>query len=292
MFPVSVSKSESGVLMIEGKGNAAILFKGQVSIISPNLKNNVILDSQTGYLFIQNLRTGDSGKYVIEYMEESETKRNHFQLTVYEEVPKPQVTLYDRSSCTWMCSVENGRDVTLAWYEENVLLNQTSNPDSNISLSLHLKTGNHSRYECVAANPAINRTSHLLNSTILQDCTVSPASDTHHSFDITVICVAVLSVVCIILIGGVVLYLRKSRTQYTEAQSTNEELRNEVQYSEILHSSSRLRQASGQHISELGVEGEESSLTSVYAKVQPHPSKATGKDNTGTGSGSTVLDHL
>lgn len=51
-------------------------------------------------------------------------------------------------------------------------------------------------------------------------------------------------------------------------------------------------QARGQHIPELGVEGQELSLTSVYAKIQPHPSKATGKDNTGTGSGSTVLDHL
>lgn len=53
-----------------------------------------------------------------------------------------------------------------------------------------------------------------------------------------------------------------------------------------------LSQASGQHIPELGAEGQEPSLTSVYAKIQPHPSKATGKDHTVTGSGVTVLDHL
>ena len=47
-----------------------------------------------------------------------------------------------------------------------------------------------------------------------------------------------------------------------------------------------LSQGEGQHIPELAAEGQESLLTSIYAKIQPHSPEATGTD------GNVILGHL
>ena len=56
-----------------------------------------------------------------------------------------------------------------------------------------------------------------------------------------------------------------------------------------LHTSSLFlppSQDEGQHIPELAAEGQESLLTSIYAKIQPHSPAATGRDST------VILGHL
>ncbi|KAJ8371547.1 hypothetical protein AAFF_G00307480 [Aldrovandia affinis] len=102
-----------------------------------------------------------------------------FQLTVYSTVStpqirllnpnpdhvfRPQVTLFEallqsNSSCSVLCSVENGREVTLSWQREGEMLSHTCSTDLNISLSLPLEIEDYnSTYSCVAENPVSNQT--------------------------------------------------------------------------------------------------------------------------------------
>ncbi|XP_041947856.1 uncharacterized protein LOC121708943 isoform X1 [Alosa sapidissima] len=287
MFPVQIS--QFGNVKIEGGDNIAIVFKSEFRIEDQLFTNHMCWDHETGNFFLHNLSTDDSGKYVIEdTVDQNMRKKYYFQLTVYEEVSQPQVSQDDESSCMWRCSVENGKNMTLAWYKDNVCLNQTGNPDNNISLSLPLEIEDSSTYDCVAANPAINQTTHLSHSDT-QHCLKSTDAGREHGIIISVV---VLSVIGVILVGGVFLSLRKRRNEYIQAQSANEEPQTEVQYSEILHSDIRLRQGHGPHIPELDTEGEEPPLTSIYTKIQPHSPEATGTDSNVMGSGSTVLGRL
>ncbi|KAJ8346327.1 hypothetical protein AAFF_G00213390 [Aldrovandia affinis] len=62
-------------------------------------------------------------------------------------------------TCSVLCSVQNGREVTLSWEREGKTLNQTSSPDLSTLLSLPLEIEyNSAPYSCVVNNPGSNQT--------------------------------------------------------------------------------------------------------------------------------------
>ncbi|KAL6466555.1 hypothetical protein MHYP_G00243590 [Metynnis hypsauchen] len=68
-----------------------------------------------------------------------------------------------RESCSPLCSVKNGKDVSLSWYEEKERISSISNSDSSerLYLPLNVTNPNNSTYTCVAANSVGTQTTQL-----------------------------------------------------------------------------------------------------------------------------------
>ncbi|XP_036372542.1 hepatocyte cell adhesion molecule-like [Megalops cyprinoides] len=124
------------------------------------------LDRQTGSLSIRNLSTKDSGVYQLQTIN-GLIFFQKFNLSVYSPVSKPVIRKTPQShsvskSCSVLCSVENGREVTLSWQREGETLSHTSSPDLNTPLSLPLEIEEYSStYSCVADNPVSNQSLQL-----------------------------------------------------------------------------------------------------------------------------------
>ncbi|XP_069046915.1 SLAM family member 5-like isoform X2 [Lepisosteus oculatus] len=149
--------SDGMAAVIDGKGSTDFVerFKGRVS-----------WDSQTGLFKITDLNTQDSGNYNIQNNDGQKTITVNFHLEVYNRVSKPQVSTVSQvsESCSLLCSVSNGREVTLSWQRDRTILDHTSNPDLNTPLTLPLETeGLSHSYSCVASNPVSNETVSLQN---------------------------------------------------------------------------------------------------------------------------------
>ncbi|KAI1887854.1 hypothetical protein AGOR_G00194790 [Albula goreensis] len=132
-----------------------------LDITSSIFRGRVQWDSSTGFFSITGLKMEDSGQYKVQNWDEQTAVQSLFQLTVYNPVSTPQVSSRNKMkpTCSVLCSVENGREVTLSWQREGETLYYTSSPDLNTPLSLPLEIEENSApYSCVAVNPAINKT--------------------------------------------------------------------------------------------------------------------------------------
>ncbi|XP_072563285.1 SLAM family member 9-like isoform X2 [Paramormyrops kingsleyae] len=138
---------------------------GRIEInMSERFRERLQLDPKTGSLSITNISTSDTGIYQLHIIKDHILKKE-FDLNIYNPVNRPHITSLQASSpssvqlsasgrCWVLCSVENGRDVTLSWYRGTERLNQTSSPDLSTSLSLSLEVWEDSPvYSCVATNP-------------------------------------------------------------------------------------------------------------------------------------------
>ncbi|XP_065099501.1 uncharacterized protein [Paramisgurnus dabryanus] len=137
-------------------------------------RDRLQVNNQTGDLIITNITTQHTGLYQI--IITSKLMLSHtFNVTVYARLPVPVITTQnssssETSSCVFVCSVLNVRDVSLSWYKGNSVLSSISVSDLNISsISLHLKCLNDS-YSCVVNNTISNQTQHLNVTDVCQKC--------------------------------------------------------------------------------------------------------------------------
>ncbi|XP_069047430.1 CD48 antigen-like [Lepisosteus oculatus] len=150
---------QQGFLRYGTYDDIARVFQGSIKMYNvKTFKGRVIWDNQTGLFQLTNLTLNDQGNYTVENIDGMKTV-TVFHLTVYTRVPKPEVRVSQslptvEIHCSLLCSVSNGREVTLSWQREGGTLSHTSNPDLNTTLTLPLETeGLSHSYSCVASNP-------------------------------------------------------------------------------------------------------------------------------------------
>ncbi|XP_029115101.1 uncharacterized protein LOC108929987 [Scleropages formosus] len=224
-------QKDSQILWYSGSGIEdliAQLINGATQTdINERFRDRLELDTQTGSLTIRNLNTSDSGVYRVHRVK-GKLPVTEFQLVVYKAAPKPEIrhvrrrreatdrelvskprtrtrqqdTEVQSSSCRLLCSVENDRDVTLSWTRGKEMLNQTSSPHLNTTLSLHLdiEEQDNDTYSCVSSNP-VSEESLQVNVTICWE--VFRPSETQRSYTL----IAVLVPVAVVLVIAVIYFM-------------------------------------------------------------------------------------
>ncbi|XP_072563450.1 SLAM family member 5-like isoform X1 [Paramormyrops kingsleyae] len=148
-FPAPVFST--GTLLYGNIGTVAMVMPGSSNTdLKEKFRGRLRWDSKTGLFTITDLQIQDSGQYKVDNSD-GVKKVTAYQLTVYNHVSEPRLSA--GGSCWVLCSVENGRDVTLSWYRGTERLNQTSSPDLSTSLSLPLEIEHRYTYYCEAKNP-------------------------------------------------------------------------------------------------------------------------------------------
>ncbi|XP_036789333.1 uncharacterized protein LOC110534349 isoform X2 [Oncorhynchus mykiss] len=187
-------------------------------------------------------------------------------LHLFDVLSKPQVTVHDNISCSVVCSMENGREVTLSWYKGGEILNQTSSPDHNITLSIPLKVDEQNRdsYRCEATNPVSKETAVVPHSCIESDPFKVTDGDerTRDCLIIAIICVLVASGLV-----GLAIYLKKRRNGHSHADSPERE-QVDVQCAEITHIKPAENQEERRCMPELESLRDNPDLTLVYYRLQ------------------------
>ncbi|XP_029605894.1 SLAM family member 5-like [Salmo trutta] len=171
-------QSDAKILWIFGPDSPDIfivesqVFRGEIiTEYKGRFQGRLQLDRETGSLTIRNLTINDAGLYQLQVISEQVTYHN-FIFTVYASVPTPNIrnTPHNPSvdsrlvsgSCSVVCSVANGKEVTLSWYRGEEKLNNTSSPhQADLSLPLEIKGKSSDTYSCVATNPVSNQTTKL-----------------------------------------------------------------------------------------------------------------------------------
>ncbi|XP_072526143.1 uncharacterized protein [Salminus brasiliensis] len=132
-------------------------------------RDRLQLDRSSGSLTIRNISREDSGEYRLQIITETSSVWK-FTLKNYAQVSKPVITSQPENhlespseSCSPVCSVENGEDVTLTWSEEKERISSISRSDSSERLHLPLNRTfpNIYTYTCESANPVSHQTTQL-----------------------------------------------------------------------------------------------------------------------------------
>ncbi|XP_072563287.1 uncharacterized protein [Paramormyrops kingsleyae] len=153
---------------------------------------------------------------------------NRPHITSLQASSRSSVRLSASGRCWVLCSVENGRDVTLSWYRETERLNQTSSPDLSTSLSLSLEVREDSPvYSCVATNPVSEEAA---EGNIKQLCPELGPSPTPRIYVIP----AVLIPTVMILTGFIYLiYKSKKSRKIEESENPRDAGSDQVTYADI-----------------------------------------------------------
>uniref|UniRef100_A0A3B1JFP9 Ig-like domain-containing protein n=1 Tax=Astyanax mexicanus TaxID=7994 RepID=A0A3B1JFP9_ASTMX len=127
-------------------------------------KNRLSWSSE--FFTLSDLRSDDSGVYIVESTKEEKAKQ------VYQLI----VTNVSRNSsesdlCLLQCSVRNVRGLNLSWFRGNVQLNQISSsnissPETTLNLPLEIQQIDKHIFSCEASNP-VSKQNITVNSTEL-----------------------------------------------------------------------------------------------------------------------------
>ncbi|KAI4905842.1 hypothetical protein NFI96_004402 [Prochilodus magdalenae] len=150
----------------------SLFIRGEIitDYYSDRFRDRLQLDRNSGSLTIRNISRKDSGVYKLQTITKGTlSPLSSFTVTVYAPVSKPVIrnqpqihTGTSKEICFLLCTVENGKDVNLSWYEEKERISSFASTDSSERLYLPLNiTHLNSPYTCVAANPVSNQTTQL-----------------------------------------------------------------------------------------------------------------------------------
>uniref|UniRef100_A0A9J8AIN8 Ig-like domain-containing protein n=2 Tax=Cyprinus carpio TaxID=7962 RepID=A0A9J8AIN8_CYPCA len=174
------TESLSEVMWLFKRGDQTVriaqMYQGYEPFYDKRLTSRVKMNPKTGALSIWNISSSDAGLYQVSLHSGSVSEKS-FRVDVYRPVSVPvfrspagvnQTQGSSKSQkmeeiCSVFCSVRNDRGVFISWHKGGEMLNQTSNPDLsiNLSLALELHYNDAETYSCTAVNPVNNKTVHL-----------------------------------------------------------------------------------------------------------------------------------